>query len=136
MNREKHLSFMASISALQEHPYEDPDFAPNERPMYIFDARTLAILDVNEVAIRGYGYSREQFLSLTILDIRPVEEIQRLLHQVFDPNYNAGPSGELWTHRRKNGTTFPVRVTSRPLIFEGRRAQIVRSVPVDPKEEI
>jgi PAS domain S-box-containing protein len=104
--------------------------------MWIFDVRTLAILEVNEAAIRGYGYSREQFLSLTILDIRPVEEIQPLLHQVFDPNYQTRPGGEVWTHRRKNGKTFTVRVTSRPLIFEGRRATMVSAVAVDSKANI
>jgi PAS domain S-box-containing protein len=104
--------------------------------MWIFDVRTLAILDVNDAAVRGYGYSRQQFLSLTILDIRPVEEIQPLLHQVFDPDYKTRAGGELWTHRKKNGTTFLVRVTGRPLIFDGRRATIVSAVPVGPKEKI
>jgi PAS domain S-box-containing protein len=130
------LSSNASAYALHPDSPEDPDFAANDRPMWIFDVRTLAILDVNEAAIQGYGYSREQFLTLTILDIRPVEEIQPLLHQVFDPNYQTGPGGELWTHRRKNGKTFSVRVTTRKLIFEGLRAQIVCAVAVDPEEKI
>jgi PAS domain S-box-containing protein len=115
---------------------EDSPFAANDDPMWMFDTQTLAILEVNMAAIRGYGYSREQFLSLTILDIRPVEDVQALLHQVFDPNYKTGPGGELWTHRRKNGTTFHVRVTSHPVTFEGRRANIVSAVPVDSKEKI
>lgn len=129
------MSTIALTYALHEDSLKNSNFAANDRPMWIFDARTLAMLDVNEAAIRGYGYSREQFLSLTILDIRPVEEIQPLLHQVFDPNYKTGPGGELWTHRRKNGTTFPVRVTSRPLIFKGRRATMVSAAPVDSKEK-
>lgn len=127
---------MASTPALYRDPLEDSDFAANDRPMWIFDMRTLAILDVNEAAIRGYGFSREQFLSLTILDIRPVEEIQPLLHQVFDPNYKEGPGGELWMHRRKNGTVFPVRVTTNQLTFAGRRAKMVSAVPVGSREKI
>lgn len=130
------MSITASTTALRGASLEDSDFAADDRPMWIFDARTLAILDVNNAAIRGYGYSREQFLSLTILDIRPVEEIQRLLHQVFDPDYKTSAGGELWTHRKKNGTTFAVRVTSRPFIFEGRRTTLVSAVPIGPKEKI
>ena len=46
-------------------------FDGNPLPMWAFDPETLAFLDVNEAAVRHYGYSREEFLSMTILDIRP-----------------------------------------------------------------
>ena len=124
-----------SGSVLTRAPHEESLLATSNWPMWIFDAHTLAILDVNGAAILAYGYSREQFLLLTILDIRPLEDIQPLLHQVFDPNHNSGSRGELWKHRRKDGTTFQVRVTSNKLIFEGRPARIVSAVPVGPKEK-
>lgn len=102
----------------------------SDSPMWIFDAQTLAILDVNDAAISAYGYSREQFLLLTILDIRPVEDIQPLLHQVFNPNHKSPSEGELWKHRRKDGTIFAVRVSSHEITFEGRPAKMVSAVPV------
>ncbi|MEI9962240.1 MAG: PAS domain-containing protein [Limisphaerales bacterium] len=42
--------------------------------MWVFDLETLAFLEVNESAIQHYGYSREEFLAMTIRDIRPPEK--------------------------------------------------------------
>jgi PAS domain S-box-containing protein len=111
-------------------PHQDSLIETTDSPTWIFDALTLAMLDVNDAAITNYGYSREQFLSLTILDIRPVEDIQPLLHQVFNPNHKSPSGGELWKHRRKDGTIFAVRVSSHELTFKGRPAKMVSAVPV------
>src|SRR5689334_20129349 len=48
-------------------------FETNPHPMWFFDLKTLRFVDVNEAAVRKYGYSREEFLSMTALDIRPPE---------------------------------------------------------------
>ena len=50
-------------------------FEANPVPMWIYDLQTLGFLDVNEVACQKYGYSREEFLAMTIRDIRPPEDI-------------------------------------------------------------
>ncbi|MGE5726876.1 MAG: PAS domain-containing protein, partial [Acidobacteriota bacterium] len=50
-------------------------FAKNSHPMWVYDRETLAFLDVNEAAVRKYGYSRAQFLAMTIADIRPEEDL-------------------------------------------------------------
>src|ERR1700740_1683935 len=49
-------------------------FDSNPHPVWVYDLKTLAILDVNQSAVRNYGYSRAEFLSLTIKDIRPPED--------------------------------------------------------------
>jgi PAS domain S-box-containing protein len=54
-------------------------FDDNPQPMWLFDAETLAFLEVNNAAIENYGYSREEFLQMTILDIRPQEDVVRLI---------------------------------------------------------
>ncbi|MCX6221188.1 MAG: PAS domain S-box protein [Bacteroidia bacterium] len=54
-------------------------FANNPQPMWIYDLETLAFLEVNQVAINHYGYSKEEFLSMTIKDIRPAEDIPALV---------------------------------------------------------
>ena len=54
-------------------------FESNPQPMWVYDAETLAFLAVNEAAEQAYGYTREEFLSMTILDIRPAEDIPDLL---------------------------------------------------------
>jgi hypothetical protein len=53
--------------------------------MWIFDQATLAFLDVNDAAIQHYGYLRHEFLSMTILDIRPMEDVPALLKSTMHP---------------------------------------------------
>jgi two-component system cell cycle sensor histidine kinase/response regulator CckA len=98
-------------------------FDANPAPMWVFDAETLRILAVNDAALRQYGYSREEFLSLTILDIRPPEDRERLLQLRRDPS---GPRrySEL-RHRKKDGTIIDVEVSADSLVFAGRPARIV-----------
>ena len=55
---------------------EDLGFYTSEVPMWVFDVQTFSFLEVNEAAVKQYGYSRREFLSRTILDIRPAEDIQ------------------------------------------------------------
>ena len=68
--------------------------------MWVYDTETLAFLEVNEAAVRHYGYTREEFLSKRVLDIRPVEEIPRLLAKMA--TIRDGHQGE-WRHRLKDG---------------------------------
>ena len=57
-------------------------FAANPYPMWIYDCETLRFIAVNEAAVRTYGFSREEFLGMTLLDIRPPEEAPSLLNVV------------------------------------------------------
>jgi PAS domain S-box-containing protein len=100
-------------------------FAKNMYPMWVFDRETLAFLDVNEAAVQQYGYSRREFLRMTIVEIRPPEDVPDLLRQtqVLRPK---GPStGANWRHRTRNGTVFPVAITSWEVTFRGRPAELV-----------
>ena len=54
-------------------------FEVNPHPMWVYDLETLRFLAVNDAAVRRYGYSREEFLALTIRDIRPPEDVPALL---------------------------------------------------------
>jgi PAS domain S-box-containing protein len=84
-------------------------FAANPYPMYIFDCHSLAISDVNEAALRQYGYTREEFLALSALDLRPQEEAARFLArlQAGDQGYSARG---IWRHNRKDGTQLLAEV--------------------------
>jgi len=93
-------------------------------PMWVFDHTTLSFLAVNDAAIRHYGFSREEFLAMTILDIRPEEDIPTLLSHISEPKEGLQPP-EIWRHRKKNGSTILVEITSHELAFEGRNAQLV-----------
>jgi PAS domain S-box-containing protein len=111
------------------------DLHSSAKPMWIFDTQSLAFLEVNEAAVRHYGYTPEQFLEMTILDIRPAEDIPRLLRdELRDRKYSA--DAELWHHRKRNGTVFDVKITSREIAFKGRVAEIVTVQIVDSKTTI
>lgn len=99
-------------------------FDGNPIPVWVFDVATLRFLTVNDAATRAYGYTRDEFLALTIADIRPPEEIPRLVEAIaqITPQRHGGG---IWRHRRKDGSTFDVEVTSHPLTYEGRLAELV-----------
>jgi len=98
-------------------------------PMWIFDVSTFAFLAVNDAAIRQYGYSRHEFLSMTILDIRPSTDVQPLLREELLEHRHAS-RGEVWTHRKKDGTLVTVEITSREVAFQGRKAELVIALPM------
>ncbi len=92
-------------------------------PMWVFDRETLAFLEVNEAAVAHYGYSRDEFLRMRITDIRPPEDIPRLMAYLAQERLPLRQAGE-WRHVRKDGSTIYVEVTSHDLVFQGRRAAL------------
>ncbi len=99
-------------------------FDSNPQPVWVYDVKSLAILDVNHSAVRNYGYSREEFLSLTIKDIRPPEDVPALLESAAKASPETETSGA-WRHRKKDGTLIDVEITSHPLVYQGRDARLV-----------
>jgi len=95
-------------------------------PMWIYDRRTLRFLEVSEGATRLYGYTREEFLKMTIREIGPVEELTKLAH--LDPGAVNG--NHRWAHRRKDGTPLMLAIHSNALIYEGRLARLVVATEV------
>lgn len=93
-------------------------------PMWVFDRRTLVFLRVNEAAVRHYGFSREEFLSMSIADIRPEQDIPALL-QATAAQVDGLQEPELWRHRKKDGTIIDVEIVSHDLDFHGLPAELV-----------
>jgi PAS domain S-box-containing protein len=108
-------------------------FEANPHPTWVYDVRTLGILDVNPAAIQNYGYSREDFLSLTIKDIRPPEDVPALLESAARAGAHGETSGT-WRHRRKDGSLIDVEVTSHPLLYGGRTARLVVATDVTKRQ--
>ncbi len=100
-------------------------FESNACPMWICDAESSAFLEVNAAATALYGYSRDEFLAMTLEDIHPQESASRRL--------GAGPS----RHRQKNGGVVDVEVTASRIEWDGREAQLatVRDVSRQAKAE-
>ena len=99
-------------------------FDGNPVPMWMFERETLKFLDVNEAAIRHYGFSKEEFLSMTIADIRPAEDVERLLEHVAVAIHGL-QEAELWRHRKKDGTIIDVEIVSHNMDFHGTPAELV-----------
>lgn len=100
-------------------------FEATPYPMWVFDLSTLRFLTVNKAATLHYGYSLEEFLSMTVKDILPTEDVDHFLSSV-DPEVHAGESnGELWRHRKKDGTIVYVAISWQPILLEDAKARLV-----------
>ena len=98
-------------------------FESNPVPLWVYDLETLAFLAVNSAAIGHYGYSREEFLSMTLKDIRPAGDVPSLLEDVA-----AGLNEtRTWQHRKKDGTLIDVEITAHDIEFGRRKARLVLS---------
>jgi PAS domain S-box-containing protein len=99
-------------------------FHANPQPMWIYDALSLRFLDVNGAAIAQYGWSREEFLKMTLADLRPPEDIPAMEAQVRGPNAPGVTSSGPWRHRRKDGSELLARISAHGLQFGDRSARL------------
>ncbi|CAN5682208.1 response regulator [soil metagenome] len=109
-------------------------FRRHPTPMWIFDAESLAFLDANEAAVSRYGYSREEFLAMSIRDIRPPDDVAAL-----DAVVSMGPRGlvdaGVWRHRTRSGEILHVHVTSHAVDLKDRPARLVTAHDVTDQAE-
>jgi PAS domain S-box-containing protein len=99
-------------------------FENNPYPMWTYDRKTLAFLDVNEAAVAKYGYSRQEFLNMTIADIRPTEDVERLMSNLAQPRQPLEHS-DGWRHRLKDGVIIHVEITSHTVEIDGHESALV-----------
>jgi len=101
-------------------------FQLSPQPMMVYDFETLKFLNVNEAAIKHYGYSLEEFLCLTLRDIRPAEEAGKLEEalRIMKLNPIMHYSGIL-KHKKKNGEIIQVEIQSNPIFINNRSARVV-----------
>lgn len=109
-------------------------FEASPLPKWVYDRETLVFLAVNEAAVRHYGYSRDEFLAMTIKDIRPPEELPRLMAMINNSYPDGINHAGVWTHCHKNGTHMQVEVHWHHVIFHGRHSRLV--VVVDITERL
>jgi PAS domain S-box-containing protein len=99
-------------------------FEDHPQPMWAFDCETLRFMAVNAAAVHHYGYAREEFLRMTIRDIRPPEDIPALAAHLAGVSDDHLDRAGLWRHRRKDGALIWVEITSTPVLLQGRRAAL------------
>ncbi|MDP9081759.1 MAG: PAS domain S-box protein [Bacteroidota bacterium] len=95
-------------------------------PMWVVDLNTLQFLDVNNATTNHYGFSREEFLQMTLNAIRPVDEIANLENALAKDRLNPERRSQwLMVHKKKNGEIINVELQIAPILYKGRSANLV-----------
>lgn len=97
-------------------------------PIYIFEPESLAVVAANSAALRLYGYEEEEFLRLTILDLRPPEEIERVKAFLTEGWPLGLRYAGAWRHKARSGRVFNVSTVGLSIRFRGRPARMVLAV--------
>ncbi|WP_343237261.1 bifunctional diguanylate cyclase/phosphodiesterase [Xanthomonas sp.] len=107
-------------------------FDRNPLPFWLFAVDDLRFLEVNQAAIRQYGYTREEFLAMTILDIRPPGHAEQVLQDVRQPR-DGFDEPRIWIHQRKDGSLLSVKVHSSELDLGGRQVRLILAEDVSQR---
>ena len=107
-------------------------FQGNPHPMWVFDLEKLTLLEVNEAAVQHYGFSRDEFLTKTLADLRVPERAQPNNNSIW----NAKSQGIIWQHRHKNGQTMEMEVIWTPLAFRSRLCALAMATDVTERRRI
>lgn len=110
-------------------------FESNPIPMWVYDVDTLKFISVNNAAILSYGYSLDEFLNMTLKDIRPEEEVPRLLENIRT-DFREFQNSNTWKHRKKDGTIIEVEIRSHAVIFDDFNARLVMAVDVTERLKV
>src|SRR5437762_141233 len=108
-------------------------FEHNPFPMWVADPESLRLLDANQAAVQQYGYSREEFLGMSVRDLRSPDDLASLERIIPDLGSNKRLS-HLTRHKKKDGSIIEVEVTADTVEFEGRRARVALAVDVSHRE--
>jgi PAS domain S-box-containing protein len=129
LERKKNLSSLAHSKLEYQFLFEN-----NPIPMWVYDTTNLAFINVNNAAIALYGYSKEEFLTMTILEIRPDNERERALLFNKRQQNAAYRSAGKWTHLKKNGEVLIVEIASHFLNSE-RKSKLVVAYDISQEQK-
>ncbi|KUM23645.1 hypothetical protein AU467_33015 [Mesorhizobium loti] len=108
-------------------------FEENPLPMWVFERGTWRFLAVNQAAIEHYGYTREQFLAMSILDIRPQEDLAQF-RKIVGTGKGSHASGRSWRHVRADGSVIDIVAYSKPIEYDGKPAFMVAVIDVTDRK--
>ncbi|HLW92211.1 MAG TPA: EAL domain-containing protein [Roseiarcus sp.] len=109
-------------------------FESNPVPMWVFDLETFQFLSVNDAAIAHYGYARDRFLAMSIFDIMPPEDRERLALQARTPGRSKFSEGH-WRHVKADGSAIDVLVYPQELTYEGSAAALTAVIDVTESKQ-
>jgi PAS domain S-box-containing protein len=101
-------------------------FNLSPQPMWVYDLTTLAFLDVNDAAVQQYGYSKAEFLQMTIRDIRPAEDLP-ILEEVLKLDEESLKTLHIYTyrHKKKSGEVIDVQIQSSHVALPNQKAKLI-----------
>jgi len=108
-------------------------FENNPVPMWVYDRSDFRLLAVNDAALAHYGYSREQLLSMTVLDIRPQEDVESF-RKVASTSTGLSRRGYASRHLKSDGSLMDVMIYSEPVPYEGFAASMVALLDVTERK--
>lgn len=108
-------------------------FESSPAPMFIFDFETLQIIDCNEETVLKYGYTKEEFLTFTIKDIRPPEDREKIEKAVVDETTYGQIHKKVWRHQKKNGDIMFMDISGHLITYNDRRMSLVMLIDVTEK---
>lgn len=98
--------------------------------IYVLDRSTYRLLEVNEIMVRKYGYSRKELLDMTALDLRPPEE-QEKLKEYLSSEHPEGRATGVWLHQKKNGEVFHMLISHHSTVYQGKPAFTVIAIDIE-----
>lgn len=110
-------------------------FEKNPQAMMVYDRKSWRFLAVNDYAVEKYGYTREEFLAMTIADIRPHEDIERLKQDTSGEPQSGNKVSRGWRHLLKNGKCIYVTIHSHPIDYQGYDAVLVTVTDVSELQD-
>jgi PAS domain S-box-containing protein len=113
-----------ALSADRDHQFEML-FMRSPLPVWVYDLKTLRFLEVNNATVEKYGFTREEFLTMTVLDIRPNTEAERLKASLKGARTGQAFLPDIWIHRTKEGALFEVEVAFQEMMFRGITSRVV-----------
>jgi len=107
-------------------------FSNSPLPMWVYEIATYRILDVNEAAIEHYGFSKEEFLTMTVFDLRPPDEFGRLIDTAREHHKGIRRTG-VWKHLKRDRSPIDVEVNSHDIIYNNVPARLILAIDVTDK---
>src|SRR5436190_9953904 len=129
----KNKKLVEEASGLNEEHYRVL-FERNPIPMWVYDRATWRILQVNEAAVANYGYTREEFLALSVLDLHVPDDVTNLLASIGDRRNDAPMARGVWRLRKKDGALTVAEIVTQPIRYRGTHARVAQTVDISERK--
>lgn len=109
-------------------------FHLSPQPMWLYEKETFKIVEINKSAVNHYGYSEKEFLNMTIMDIRPTDDVFKTQNVIDERRKGSAPDyNQVFRHLKKNGEIIEVQIYSTPLEIDDKNYIIIVAIDVTEK---